>query len=151
MRGIALLLALVVIVGAGVFSFVSSGPTAPLTLDERTLRVEQRLLCPQCTNKRLDVCELPICQDMRREIRTRLEGGQSEAEVIAFFSGRFGERVLASVPKSGFNLWLWGWVVGSVVVVGALGARWLTARTRRAPAPALVESDDRWLDAQLGR
>lgn len=151
MGRVALLLATVVVLGAGVFAYASSGPAAPLTLEERTLRVEQRLLCPQCTNKRLDVCELAICQDMRREIRTRLEQGQSEAEIIAFFSGRFGERVLATVPKSGFNLWLWGWVVGSVLLVGALGARWLTAQTRRKAAPPLVENDDRWLDAQLGR
>ncbi len=152
MYRVALVLVAVAVLGAGAFALASSrAPAPPPTLEERTLQVEQRLLCPQCTNKRLDVCELAICQDMRREIRTRLEQGASEAEVIAFFSGRFGERVLASVPRSGFNLWLWGWVVGSVVVVGALGARWLTVQTRRPAAPPLGEADDRWLDTQLGR
>lgn len=152
MSRIALALAAAVVLGVAAFALVSNrAPSPPPTLEERTLDIEQRLLCPQCTNKRLDVCDIAICQDMRREIRTRLEQGQSDAEIIAFFSGRFGERVLATVPKSGFNLWLWGWVVGSVTVVGAVGIRWLTSRTRRASAPPLVDSDDRWLDAQLGR
>lgn len=152
MARVALVLVAAGVLGVGVFTFLSGrGPAAPPTLEARTLQVEQQLLCPQCTNKRLDVCELAICQDMRREIRTRLEQGESEAAIVAFFSGRFGDRVLATVPRSGFNLWLWGWVVGSVVVVGALGARWLRAQTRRSAAPPLVESDDRWLDAQLGR
>lgn len=120
------------------------------SLEARTLAVEQRLLCPQCTNKRLDVCELVICQDMRREIRARLETGESDQAVVELFRGRFGDRVLASVPQSGFNLWLWGWVAGSVLVVGGAGAVWLAGRARRVEAPPPLEaSDDRWLDAQL--
>ncbi len=150
LRGWIALGVLVAVLGAGALFLGSTSSSAPRTLEARTLEVEQRLLCPQCTNKRLDVCDLAICQDMRREIRTRLEQGQSESEIIAFFSGRFGERVLATVPKSGFNLWLWGWVVGSVALVGALGARWLLARTRVAVGAPLADDDDRWLDAQLG-
>lgn len=131
--------------------FVRDGTAAPAdSLEARSLAVEQRLLCPQCTNKRLDVCELVICQDMRREIRTRLEAGESDQAVVELFRGRFGDRVLASVPQRGFNLWLWGWVAGSVLLVGAAGAAWLAGRARRADAPPpLDEGDERWLDAQL--
>lgn len=126
-----------------------TAPPVPVTLEERTLAVEQRLLCPQCTNKRLDVCDVAICEDMRREIRTRLEAGQTEAEIVAFFAGRFGDRVLANVPKTGFNLWLWGWVIGSVVVVAGSGAMWLGRRPARLEAPPLGDRDEQWLDAQV--
>jgi cytochrome c-type biogenesis protein CcmH len=139
----------VVLAGGALALGLRAGSSPPPTLEARVLAVEQRLLCPQCTNKRLDVCELAICEDMRREIRARLESGQSEAEVVAFFSGRFGDRVLASLPVSGFNLWLWGWVLASVVVVAVLGARWLRGRTRASAPPPLADADERWLDAQL--
>ncbi len=127
-----------------------TAPPVPVTIEARTLAIEQRLLCPQCTNKRLDVCDVAICEDMRREIRTRLEQGQSEAEIVAFFAGRFGDRVLANVPRAGFNLWLWGWVIGSVVVVAGAGAMWLGRRPVRVEAPPLGDRDEQWLDAQLG-
>jgi cytochrome c-type biogenesis protein CcmH len=119
-------------------------------LDARVLQVERQLLCPQCTNKRLDVCDQAICEDMRREIRTRLARGESEQEVIDFFAGRFGDRVRAAVPKSGFNLWLWGWVAASLVAAG--GAAWSWLARSRGPVEArgdLDPADERWLDAQL--
>ena len=125
-------------------------------LETRTLEVERQLLCPQCTNKRLDVCDQPICEDMRREIRARLERGESEGQIVDFFSGRYGDRVLASVPKSGFNLWLWGWVLASIALAGLAAWSWLSrSRPRASGATGTREiaaggtADDAWLDAQL--
>ena len=124
-------------------------------LEARTLEVERQLLCPQCTSKRLDVCDQAICEDMRREIRARLERGETRAQILDFFSGRYGDRVLASVPKSGFNLWLWGWVLASIALAGLAAWSWLRGRahpgrdtsTREASPREAV--DDAWLDAQL--
>lgn len=124
-------------------------PAPPATLEGRVLAVERQLLCPQCTNQRLDVCDTAICQDMRREIRARLERGEADADIVRFFAGRYGDRVLASVPKSGFNLWLWGWVLGVIVLVGGAGAWWLSRRAPSREAPPLEDQDERWLDAQL--
>lgn len=132
---------------------VAARATAPATdLDARVLEIERQLLCPQCTNKRLDVCDQAICEDMRREIRARLERGETQAQIVAFFAGRFGDRVLASVPMEGFNLWLWGWVVAAIALAGLAAWSWL-ARSR-APAaleasPALDAASEGWLDAQL--
>jgi cytochrome c-type biogenesis protein CcmH/NrfF len=146
-----LAVAAVVVLGWG----AADAPTSPANdLDARTLQVERQLLCPQCTNKRLDVCEEAICQDMRREIRLRLERGETEPQIVAFFAGRFGDRVLASVPKSGFNLWLWGWVFASLALAGLAAWSWLSrsgASSARGPAvpTGFDEADDGWLDAQL--
>ena len=121
-------------------------------LEAQALQIERQLLCPQCTNKRLDVCEVPICVDMRALIRERLTAGASPDDILLFFSNRYGERVLADLPRSGFNLLLFGWVGGSLLFVLLLGGAVLL-RLRRsaslAAAGALDAEDERWLDDQL--
>ncbi len=121
--------------------------------EAQALQLERQLLCPKCTNLRLDQCELQVCHDMRREIRDQLAAGANNDDVLLFFSSRFGDRVLADLPRSGFNLVLFGWVGGSIVLV-ALGGGVTLWRLRRSARPlaaagAPSEVDERWLDEQL--
>ena len=130
----------------------------PARLEAQALALERQLLCPQCTNKRLDVCEIAICQDMKSVIRAQLAAGATGDDILLYFSNRYGPRVLAQLPREGFNLWLWGWVGASVVVVAALGG-WVLVSQRRSAQPAAAvgsanappDADDRWLDEQLAR
>ncbi len=122
--------------------------------EAQALQIERQLLCPQCTNKRLDVCELPICVDMRALIRERLAEGAAPDEIVLFFSNRYGERVLADLPKSGFNLVLFGWVGGSIVLVALVGGLVLLRMRRSAtfvPTVPLDDAEERWLDEQIDR
>lgn len=131
----------------------------PPQLESRALGIERQLLCPQCTNKRLDVCELAICIDMREQIRQQLVDGRTNDEIIFFFSNRYGQRVLAEIPREGFNLVLFGWVGGSLLLVAGGGALFLlhlrrSGRAYRAAragidAPAPNAEDDAWLEAEL--
>lgn len=121
--------------------------------EAQALQLERQLLCPKCTNLRLDQCELQVCHDMRREIRDQLAAGANNDDVLLFFSSRFGDRVLADLPRSGFNLVLFGWVGGSILLV-ALGGGMTLWRLRRSARPlaavgAPSEVDERWLDEQL--
>ena len=131
-------------------------------LEQRSLGIERQLLCPQCTNKRLDVCELTICNDMREQIREQLIQGRTNDEIIFFFSNRFGQRVLAEIPREGFNLVLFGWVGGSLLLVAGGGALFLlqlrrSGRAYRAAhaiataSPEDIRADEEWLDAELDR
>ncbi len=133
--------------------FAAVRAEAQTAIEVQSLAIERKLLCPQCTNLRLDVCETQLCVDMRAVIRERLEQGQSEQQIIDYFTGRYGDRVLADIPREGFNLVLFGWVGGSVLVVAALGTLVLLRLRRTAtPVPAaLDDADDRWLDDQLTR
>jgi len=100
-------------------------------IERRALEIEKQLLCPQCTNKRLDTCEITICLNMRAEIRRQLESGADTEEVLAFFEDRYGQRVLAELPKDGFNLWLWAWVIASTGAIAVVGGRWMVRQRRR--------------------
>ena len=128
-------------------------------LEKRALGIERQLLCPQCTNKRLDVCELAICIDMREQIRGQLAQGRTNDEIIFFFSNRYGQRVLAEIPREGFNLVLFGWVGGSFLLVAGGGALFLlqlrrsgrayrAARAAADGAPVASPEDEAWLDAE---
>ena len=128
-----------------------SGASAP-DPEAQALQLERQLLCPKCTNLRLDQCELQVCHDMRREIRDQLAAGANNDDVLLFFSTRFGDRVLADLPRTGFNLVLFGWVAGSILLVGLGGGLtlWRLRRSARpATADAPAELDERWLDEQL--
>lgn len=100
-------------------------------IERRALEIEKQLLCPQCTNKRLDTCEITICQNMRAEIRRQLESGADTEDVLAFFEDRYGQRVLAELPRDGFNLWLWAWVIASTGAIAVVGGRWMVRQRRR--------------------
>ena len=146
------LAALALILLAAVLSPLERTPAeaqAPLegeALEAQALQIERQLLCPQCTNKRLDVCELRICTDMKQVIRERLAAGDDPDEIVFSFAARYGDRVLAELPREGFNLLLFGWVGGSMAGVAALGAFFLL-RLRRGATPASAgpaggENDD---------
>lgn len=151
-RRVLLALTVVVLLLAQTLTAV---PVSAQASDEVMLRIERQLLCPQCTNKRLDVCETQLCFDMRTEIRERLARGESDQQIIDYFVGRYGQRVLAAVPREGFNLVLFGWVTGSIVLLALFGL-YMLPRMRRTATPqpdaaSLDASDERWLDEQLGR
>jgi cytochrome c-type biogenesis protein CcmH/NrfF len=143
------------------FALVANEASAqePSNLDEQALSIEKQLLCPQCTNERLDVCNIAICIDMRLSIREQLIDGRNSDEIIFFFQNRYGQRILADIPKEGFNLVLFGWAGASLLLMSAGGGFFLfrlrsagrayqaTLAATDQPAP---QADDAWLDAELG-
>ena len=156
LRIAAAVVALAVAAAVATLTALDARPVAAQApdIDAQALQLERQLLCPECTNKRLDVCELPICRDMKSLIRERLEAGALPEDILLYFSGRYGQRVLAELAKEGFNLWLWGWVAGSLLLIPVAGAWWLVGQrrtTRHAAAEALDAADERWLDEQTAR
>lgn len=131
----------------------TSTPARPVS-EEQALQIERQLLCPICTNERLDVCSNAICNDMKRVIRERLAAGSTPDDIILYFETRFGPKVRAKLPREGFNLVLFGWVGGALLLSGLAAAYALyslrrDSRRRVAPAPARPHEDDRWVDALL--
>ncbi len=65
------------------------------------LAVEQRLMCPQCEAVRLDVCDRPICADMKADIARRLRAGESQDSIVGSYQQAYGSSVLSSDQPSG--------------------------------------------------
>lgn len=150
---LAAVMSLLVVLAA---AWLAQERAAAQTPDAVALGIERQLLCPQCTNLRLDVCDTQICVDMRAAIRERLARGESEQQIIDYFTGRYGQRVLADVPATGFNLVLFGWVGASLALVAAVGALVLVRLRRSArvtdamgAAGTLDAPTEQWLDEQI--
>jgi cytochrome c-type biogenesis protein CcmH/NrfF len=135
---LAALAAVVLVVAMTAQAGAQQPPASDEALEAQALVIERQLLCPQCTNKRLDVCELPICRDMQRSIREQLQAGRHPEDILLYFRGHYGQRVLAQIPREGFNLALFGWTVGSVAAGGVLGGAYLL-HLRRASVRTGVE------------
>ncbi len=110
--------------------------------------------CPTC-NTPLDVSNAPVAQDMKVYIAERIDAGWDKQRIIDGLVDEFGPQVLATPPKSGFDLIAWI-VPALVVALGLAAIPFVTRRWARrpkeaaAPLPELTEEERRRLDEELG-
>ena len=95
--------------------------------------VAREVRCPTC-NTPLDVSNAPVALDMKRYIRDRIDEGWTKQEIIDGLVDEFGRGVLATPPKSGFDLVAWI-VPGIVVLIGLAAIPVLTRAWSRRPRP----------------
>jgi cytochrome c-type biogenesis protein CcmH len=124
------------LVAALVAAVLSSAVAQPKPVSEDTVHeVAARLRCVVCQN--LSVADSPseMAGQMRAIIRERLAAGESPDEVQRYFVQRYGEWILLSPPRRGFNLF----VIAGLVVVAVLVRQW-TRRPRGAAEPVAVDA-----------
>jgi cytochrome c-type biogenesis protein CcmH len=118
--------------------------------------VAREVRCPTC-NTPLDVSNSPAAADMKAYISDRIDEGWDKERIIDGLVREFGDGVLATPPKSGFDLI--AWLVPGLAVLLGLAAIPLLARawSRRRPAAAGGEppppsaDEARRLDDELRR
>lgn len=117
--------------------------------------IESEVVCPTC-HTTLDQSSSPVALRMRTFIRARIAAGDTKSEIKRRLVEDFGEQVLASPPKRGFNLL--AWVLPPVLAVAAaallavLAVRW-SRRRDAAPVdvPAADPALERRIDDELAR
>ena len=75
--------------------------------EEEAQAIDQMLMCPVCPAESIDQAQVPLARQMRQRVREMLADGATRQEVLDYFADRYGQNVLASPPKSGFNLLAW--------------------------------------------
>lgn len=117
--------------------------------------METEVVCPTC-HTTLDQSSSPVANRMRNFIRARIAAGDTKSEIKDKLVADFGEQVLASPPKRGFNLLAWVLppvlAVAAAVVLGVLAVRWSRRRgaggeVETAPDPVM----ERRIDDELAR
>ncbi len=103
-----------------------SGPALPYD-EAEAQAIDRQIMCPVCPAESIDQAQVPIARQMRQIVRDQLTQGASQAEILEFFAQRYGQDILASPPKSGFNLL--AWIFPVVGMAGALIAGWLVIRS----------------------
>jgi len=105
-------------------------------LQNRAQELARALRCPQCQNQNLVESNSPIARDLRLEVYRWVDEGQSDEQVIARMTERFGDFVRYDPPFKASTALLWG---GPLLLLGlALLTlfRRLT-RTKAQPIPAV--------------
>ena len=132
------------VAAALVAAATSSASAQSKTVSEETVHeVAAQLRCVVCQN--LSVADSPseMAGQMRAIIRERLAAGESPDAVQAYFVQRYGEWILLSPPRRGFNLLVWLLplvaVAAGLAIVAILIARW-TRRPRGAAEPVVVDA-----------
>jgi cytochrome c-type biogenesis protein CcmH len=147
-------LALLIVLG-GALRPASALGASPV--NENTVHdIAAQLRCVVCQN--LSVADSPseMASQMRGIIRERLAAGESPAQVQRYFVDRYGEWILLSPPRRGFNLLVWLLPLAAVVFGLAAAAtlvwRWShrTGGARRAP-PAVDEAMSERIRRELER
>jgi cytochrome c-type biogenesis protein CcmH len=84
-----------------------------------------------------------MARQMRAIVRDRLAAGESPAQVRQYFVDRYGEWILLSPPRRGFNLLVWllplAVVVAGLATAATLAWRWSRRRHNVGSAPAGVD------------
>ncbi|MFP5451554.1 MAG: cytochrome c-type biogenesis protein CcmH [Thermoleophilia bacterium] len=131
---------------------VLPGVAAALSVNE----VARELRCPTC-NAPLDTSNSPAANDMKRFIAARIAEGWDKDRIIDAMVEDFGDQVLATPPKSGFNLVAWV-VPAAVALLGLIMIPFLTrAWARRRPGsdpdavPEVSPEDSARIEAELRR
>jgi cytochrome c-type biogenesis protein CcmH len=105
-------------------------------LEARVKALASELRCLVCQNQTVADSDAPVAQDMRREVRTLLAQGKTEAEVKRHMQERFGDFVLYRPPLKPETLLLWAGPFIVLAIAGWLLWRRLEAQ-RALAAPAL--------------
>jgi cytochrome c-type biogenesis protein CcmH len=146
-RSFVVIAAAIAIVGNAAL-IASGGSGGHRTLDERVHEIGAGLRCPVCLN--LSVADSPstLAGEMRTEIETQLRAGRSPEQIRSFFIDRYGEWILLSPPRRGWNLLPW-----AVPIVGLVAgvALWVAFVRRRAPRTAgkVTETEHRRIERGL--
>lgn len=113
--------------------------------------VSESLLCYACPGEPLNIDRCSGGDQMRAVISSMLAEGKSKPEILDYFVARFGDGILTTVPKKGFNLIAYmgpfiGLLIGIPLAIFII-RRWGSAERKRAAENDAVERTGT-LDAQ---
>ncbi len=89
--------------------------------------IQKELMCQCGCTMIVDVCDCDTANQIRAKITEFMDQGQGKDQILAYFVGQYGEKMLASPPKKGFNLV--AWILPFAVVAAGSVALFFILRT----------------------
>lgn len=109
-------------------------------MERRLNEISEEMRCLVCQNESLAGSRSELAQDLRREIRTMIQQGKSNAEIRDFMVARYGDFVLYRPPVKS-STWLL-WFGPFVMLMAAAVAMVLALRKRRAASAGEIPLTD---------
>ena len=111
-------------------------------LEARARDISKGLRCLVCQNQSIDDSDAGLARDLRVLVRERLSGGETNDQVIAYVTARYGDYVLLEPPLKPTTYLLWFGPVGIFLAGGAAVMVYMRRRTRMGAGGAAPLSDD---------
>jgi cytochrome c-type biogenesis protein CcmH len=109
-------------------------------LEARVMAIAEELRCLVCQNETIAASHADLAVDLRKQIRQKLQQGQSQQQILDFMVQRYGDFVLYRPPVKSSTWLLWG---GPFVLLGiALVALVANIRRRRTAEAAPLRPDE---------
>lgn len=110
----------------------STAPPSDPALEARVHAISAELRCLVCQNQTVADSSAGLAVDLRNQVRDMLRRGDSDAQVIAFMTDRYGDFVLYRPPVRS-STWLLWYGPGLVLVGGLAALVWVLRRRSRLP------------------
>ena len=123
-----------------------AGEAQPMAQDpvveQRLIAISEEMRCLVCQNESLAGSRADLAEDLRREIRTLIKAGRTDAEIMEFMVARYGDFVRYRPPVKPTTWLLW---FGPLVLLltGALVLLRRIRRGRRAAASPPLDAAQR--------
>ncbi len=111
-------------------------------LEARARDISKGLRCLVCQNQSIDDSNADLARDLRVLVRERLTAGETNQQVIAFVTARYGDYVLLEPPLKPTTYLLWFGPAANLLAGGAAVIMFLRRRTRLAMSGSAPLSDD---------
>ena len=122
----------------------------PRSSSARAEAIAEDLRCPVCQGLSVADSHSPTAEAMYDDIRRRVEAGESDSAIKAYYVSRYSEWVLLDPDTSGVGVVVWILPVAALLLaVGGLALAF--RRWRRQPGRAATDEDRALVEAALAR
>ncbi|MBC7483592.1 MAG: cytochrome c-type biogenesis protein CcmH [Rhizobacter sp.] len=146
-------LGLVMLAAAGLAAHAKDAlpMSADPALEARVMAVAEELRCLVCQNETIAASQADLAVDLRKQIRIKLQQGQSEVQILDFMVARYGEFVRYRPALNAGTVLLWVGPFALLAVAGVVLMMNIRQRRRLGAAPPpLNEAERQRLNALLG-
>jgi cytochrome c-type biogenesis protein CcmH len=126
----------VVFLIAALWSYMAFTASTHQTLDQHVQNLGAQLKCPVCQGESVADSTSDRAQEIRAIIRQQIQAGQSDQQIIQYFSDRYGTQIVWSPPWWGFSLL--AWLVPIALFIGGLVLIFFTLRDWRMPTVSIA-------------
>jgi cytochrome c-type biogenesis protein CcmH len=118
-------------------------------VEQRMLSISEEMRCLVCQNESLAASRADLALDLRRELRTLIKQGKTDAEIREFMVSRYGDFVLYRPRVSPTTWLLWGGPFLLMIVAVVVLMIYLRRRNRAMAESPLSEDETRRAEALL--
>ena len=118
-------------------------------VEKRLIAIADELRCLVCQNESLTASRADLAQDLKRELRTLIRAGRTDAEIREYMVSRYGDFVLYRPPVKPSTWLLWGGPFVLMVAGVAVLLVYLRRRDRGMAREELTDDESKRAQALL--